>query len=100
LVNCARGEIIDENALATALNKRWLAGAALDVLEKEPVDPHNPLLTMPNVIVTPHIAGVTVQSSVSRGEQAVRRTLDAFSGNKPMGLVNPDVWPIFLGKIK
>lgn len=92
LINCARGEVVDEKVLITALKEGWIAGAALDVFEEEPIDPQNPLLNMPNVIVTPHIAGITHQSSIERGEELVKRVLDFFSGQKPAGLVNPEVW--------
>jgi D-3-phosphoglycerate dehydrogenase len=93
LVNSARGEVMDEKALIEALKNGRIGGAALDVLEEEPLDPANPLLDMPNVIVTPHIAGISVQSSLQRGDEIVRRVLDFFSGKKPQGLVNPEAWP-------
>ena len=56
LVNTARGPIVDEAALYRALAEHWIAGAALDVLEQEPPDPANRLFTLPNVLVTPHLA--------------------------------------------
>jgi D-3-phosphoglycerate dehydrogenase len=56
-VNTSRGKIVDEAALARALREGWIAGAGLDVLEQEPPDPANPLLRLPNAIVTPHAAG-------------------------------------------
>lgn len=62
LVNTARGGLIDQAALASALEEGIIGGAALDVYEKEPVDPASPLLTMDNVITTPHIGGVTYES--------------------------------------
>jgi phosphoglycerate dehydrogenase-like enzyme len=99
LINCARGEVVDEKALIKALQNNWIRGAAIDVLEEEPLNPGNPLLSLPNVIVTPHIAGITVQSSVQRGEETARRILDFFAGKKPQGLVNPDVWPGYLQRI-
>ena len=60
LVNIARGRVIDEQALIRALREGWIAGAGLDVAEVEPLPAHSPLYTMPNVILTPHIAGVSV----------------------------------------
>lgn len=57
LVNVSRGRVIDEAALIRALQERWIAGAALDVFEKEPLPPDNPLWDMENVVITPHIAG-------------------------------------------
>jgi D-2-hydroxyacid dehydrogenase (NADP+) len=57
LINLARGGVLDESALIAALNEKRLAGAALDALAKEPLPPDNPLWSMPNVIITPHIGG-------------------------------------------
>jgi D-3-phosphoglycerate dehydrogenase len=56
-VNTSRGKVVDEAALVRALREGWIAGAGLDVLEQEPADPANPLLRLPNAIVTPHAAG-------------------------------------------
>ncbi|HEY0754976.1 MAG TPA: D-2-hydroxyacid dehydrogenase [Ktedonobacteraceae bacterium] len=60
LVNIARGRIIDEQALIRALREGWIAGAGLDVAEIEPLPSYSPLYSLPNVILTPHIAGVSV----------------------------------------
>jgi phosphoglycerate dehydrogenase-like enzyme len=60
LVNVARGRVIDEHALIRALREGWIAGAGLDVTEEEPLPPDSPLYDMPNVILTPHISGVSV----------------------------------------
>ena len=60
LVNIARGRVIDEQALVRALHEGWIAGAGLDVTEEEPLPPESPLYAMPNVILTPHIAGNSV----------------------------------------
>jgi D-3-phosphoglycerate dehydrogenase / 2-oxoglutarate reductase len=100
LINCARGEIVDEQALVKALQEKWIGGAATDVFAEEPVSRQNPLLSLPNVIVTPHIAGISSQSSLERGTQAVKRMLQAFAGQKPEGLVNPEVWERYLEKLK
>ena len=100
LVNCARGEIVDEKALVKALQEKWIAGAAVDVYEDEPVKPQNPLFTLPNVITTPHIAGISIQSSEERISLVVRRLLTTLAGEKPQGLANPEVWDIYLQKMK
>lgn len=64
LINSARGSIVDESALAHALTSGHLAGAAIDVFDQEPLAAGNPLASAPNVILTPHIAGVTLESNV------------------------------------
>ncbi|GAC1648176.1 MAG: D-2-hydroxyacid dehydrogenase [Ktedonobacteraceae bacterium] len=61
LVNVARGRVIDEHMLVRALQEGWIAGAGLDVVEEEPLSPNSPLYTMPNVILTPHISGISVK---------------------------------------
>jgi phosphoglycerate dehydrogenase-like enzyme len=60
LVNVARGRVIDEQALVRALREGWIAGAGLDVTEEEPLPSESPLYSMPNVILTPHISGISV----------------------------------------
>jgi phosphoglycerate dehydrogenase-like enzyme len=73
LINVARGGVVDEAAMITALNEKWIAGAALDVFEQEPLPADSPLWQMDNVIISPHIAGLT-----SRYYDVV---LDLFSTN-------------------
>lgn len=68
LVNISRGAVVDEIALIKALKEKWIAGALLDVLEKEPPDPTNPLLTMDNVIITPHTSGITENAFIRVAE--------------------------------
>jgi (S)-sulfolactate dehydrogenase len=64
LINSARGSIIDEAALAAALRAKRLGGAALDVFDAEPLKAGSPLADCPNLILTPHIAGVTAESNI------------------------------------
>jgi D-3-phosphoglycerate dehydrogenase len=71
IINVARGEIIDEAALAEALQGGTLRGAALDVFPKEPVDPSHPLLRLANVVATPHVAGVTFGTSYRRAQAVI-----------------------------
>jgi len=71
LINVARGEIVDEGALLEALKGGGIRGAGIDVFAKEPVDPENPLLRLPNVVATPHVAGVTFGTSRRRAEAVV-----------------------------
>lgn len=91
LINCARGGVVDEAALIEALQQKRLAGAGLDVFEKEPVDADNPLLKMDNVSVTNHYASYSEvaweRAQTQLGEEAVRIA----TGMWPMSLINPDV---------
>ena len=91
LINVARGPIIDENALIDMLLKRRIAGAALDVFEQEPVDPANPLLTMDNVIVTPHSLCWTDECFHNMASTGLRSIVDALNGRIPEFLVNRTV---------
>lgn len=92
LVNTARGGIVDEAALLSALQRGHLSGAALDVWDPEPPSVHNRLLVMDNVIPTPHVAARTVQSSERSQKQVLKNVLDVLEGRIPEFLANPDVW--------
>jgi len=86
LVNCARGGIIDEAALYAALSTKRIRGAGLDVFEEEPSPAGNPLFKLENLIVSPHIAGVTVESTIRMSTQTAQNVLDLFDGR-----LDPDV---------
>jgi len=88
LINVARGPIVDEKVLIDVLQKRRIAGAALDVFEQEPVDPKNPLLTMDNVIVTPHSLCWTDECFHNMASTGLRSIVDALNGRIPEFLVN------------
>ncbi len=87
LVNTCRGPVVDEAALITALRAGQLAGAALDVLEHEPPAPDNPLLHMPNVLLTPHTAGITVDTWPRRGDFIFANLQRVWAGQPPLGTV-------------
>lgn len=87
LVNTARGGIVDQDALVSALADGRLGGAALDVVETEPLPGDHPLRTMPNVVLTPHVGGATVQARDRSGAVAARSVLDVLAGRRPDTLV-------------
>jgi D-3-phosphoglycerate dehydrogenase / 2-oxoglutarate reductase len=93
VINTARGAVIDEPAFIRALQEKRIAGAGLDVFEKEPVDPENPLLKMDNVIVMPHSASYSDAAFIrlrhSVGSEAAR----VLSGKWPKNVVNKDCQP-------
>lgn len=82
LINCARGSIIDNKELLVALNENVLAGAALDVLEKEPPDSTNALLKHPKLLLTPHIGAWTDQAFAKASQAAVDRVFQYLNGQK------------------
>ena len=89
LVCCARGGIIDEQALADALNEGRLAGAGIDVFEREPFDQDNPLLSARNCIVTAHVAGSAVESGARNWDWAYENILRVIqNGEKPKWVRN------------
>jgi len=90
LVNTSRGAVIDENNLYTALKNKLIAGAALDVFEKEPIDPENPLLRLDNIIVTPHIASASIETRKNMAIMAAKNLVAALRGEEPPNLVNPE----------
>lgn len=90
-INTSRGATVDEAALIKALRGGWIAGAALDVLEVEPPAPDNPLLNMPNVIVTCHTAGQAVEAQRDNLRQTTEEMIRFLSGEQPRALVNPEV---------
>jgi len=88
LINMARGAVVDQAALYEALASRTIAGAGLDVLEKEPPDPDEPLLRLENVIFTPHSASTSVQSTVQLRREVARNVVIALQGGIPRSVVN------------
>ena len=93
LINTARGPVIDEPALVCALTEGWIAGAALDVFEREPIDPANPLLKLDNTILTPHIASSSDEYMDSCWHYSLETALDLAGGWLPRSYVNHAVEP-------
>ena len=91
-VNTARGRVVDESALIRALREGWIAAAGLDVLEQEPPNIDNPLLTMDNVIVTPHLAGTSNATPPRQRRHVIESLVAYFQDRQPAGLVNSIVW--------
>ena len=92
LINTARGGIVDEAALHVALSSRKLAGAGLDVFEQEPPPAGHALFALPNVIMAPHVAGVTVEAVDRMSEQTARNLLSALDGDPiRQNVINQDV---------
>jgi D-3-phosphoglycerate dehydrogenase len=93
LINTARGGIVDEQALLNELEAGRLAGAGLDVFESEPPAPDHPLLRRDDVVCSPHIGGATTASKERLWKTAIAQALQVLRGEKPLHLVNPEVWP-------
>ena len=93
IINTARGPVIDEPALIKALQERWIAGAGLDVFEKEPCDPANPLLAMDNVVVTPHTSGLSEAAAESSVPAHRRGGADTERpAATPGAFINRELW--------
>jgi D-3-phosphoglycerate dehydrogenase len=92
IVNAARGGIIDETALYEALRDKIIDAAALDVFVNEPINRDNPLLSLDNVIFTPHVAGSTYEGLDSITGMAVASVIDMLEGKVPRGIRNPEIF--------
>lgn len=95
LINVARGPLVDEPALVAALASGHLGGAALDVFDRQPLPPDHPFLSLPNVILTPHMAGITTESMLRMGEGVVAEARRILGGGLPENLVNPTAVPLY-----
>lgn len=94
-ITTARGGIHDEAALFAALQSGHIAGAGLDVWEKEPPALDHPLLTLDNVIASYHTAGVTREARGHMAGQAAEQIVGLLKGGQPPRLLNPDAWPVY-----
>ena len=91
LVNTSRGPVVDEAALAEALEKRVIAGAGIDVFENEP-QVHPMLLKLDNVVLAPHIASASVDTRKKMSMMAAENAVAAVEGKRPANLLNAEVW--------
>jgi len=94
-ITTARGFIHDEDALADALRTKRIAGAGLDVWEDEPPPHDHPLMAFDNVMVSPHVAGSTIEARDNMGRIAAEQVLQILDGKTPPRLINPEVWPAY-----
>jgi glyoxylate reductase len=93
LINTARGPVVDPEALAEALERGHLGGAALDVTEPEPLPVDSPLAKLPNVLLAPHIASASHATRGRMASMAVDNLLAALEGRRPPHCVNPELFP-------
>ena len=102
LINTARGPIVNQRDLTEVLQKKKIAGAGLDVLEKEPPDPDDPILSLDNVILAPHALAWTDQLFAAIGRSVIESVLSIKNGEIPKNSVNRDVLqkPIFRQKLE
>jgi glyoxylate reductase len=89
LINTSRGPVVQEAALITALEQHQIAGAALDVYEREPQIGHG--LLRPNVVLAPHLASASTETRTKMAAMAVENTVAFFEGRRPPNILNPDV---------
>jgi phosphoglycerate dehydrogenase-like enzyme len=87
LVNCGRGGLLDLDATLAALQRRRLAGVGLDVFDPEP-PPHHPLFDHPDVVLTPHVMGLTRRATAATFADAARGVVDVLAGRQPAAMVN------------
>lgn len=94
LINNSRGPVVDEKALYEALKEGRIAGAALDVFEKEPTPMDNPLLKLDNMVVAPHISSASHETRSKMAEMVAENLVAFFEGRTPPNLVNPEVMQV------
>ena len=90
LVNTSRGPVVDQKALYEALKSRQILAAAIDVTEVEPIPPDDPLLTLDNLVITPHIASASVATRTKMATMAAENLITGLSGQIPPNCVNPE----------
>ena len=92
LVNLSGAGIVDRDGLTAALESRAISGAALDVFETQPIAPNHPLLSLDNVVLTPHLAGATDETIERHSMMMASDIVRFLDGVRPVNLVNPAVW--------
>lgn len=92
LINTSRGPVVDQVALAEALRAGYPGGAALDVTDPEPIAMNDPLLTLPNVLIAPHIASGSLATRGKMADMAVDNLLAGLAGRRPPNCVNPELF--------
>lgn len=92
LINTARGKVVQQAPLVRALRERWIAGAALDVYEDEPLAAGNPLYECETIILSPHIAGLSTDAVKGMSISTATQVIDAVSGRRPAHILNPQCW--------
>ena len=100
LINAARGALIDEGALYTALKEGWIAGAGLDVLSTDAPPKDHPLFSLDNVIVTPHVAFFSQEALLELERRAAGEVARVLMGRRPENLVNPEALPRARARIR
>jgi len=93
LINASRGGVVDEAALVDALERDHLHGAAVDVFETEPTTAAHPLTRFPNVLLSPHVAGLSEEATRNLSLAVARNLIAALGGDRPPHLVDPSAWP-------
>jgi phosphoglycerate dehydrogenase-like enzyme len=92
LVNTARGALVDETALAQALQEGWIAGAALDTFVQEPLPADHPFRRTPNLLLSPHQASFGYDTGARVSVCAAQAIIDLLDGERPRHVVNPEVF--------
>ena len=93
LINLARGPVVDAKALYTALSEKWIQAAALDVTDPEPIQPDDPLLTLDNVVISPHIGSASISTRKEMCMVAARNLAAGIRGEKLEHCANPEIYP-------
>ena len=92
VVNTARGELIDQAALVEALHAGQIAAAGLDVFEREPLPPDDPILRAPNTILSGHVSSYTELGLDLTGQAVLANLRELLAGRLPASCLNPDAW--------